>query len=258
MKTQSDSLQRVVRLFLALVLFAALPFYALAQTTTAKSPNVDVDELLKETQRSVSGGNAIGIVWWIPTEFWEASAIGQGATPENAKQTFDSLRQYTIVGVAAGKMGIGSVNWDSENDVRANTVIRDSSGVNYKALTEISSDAQGLLSVMKPVLTNVLGPMGQNFQFLVFPAKAAAGNIIADPTKSGSFSVVITDLLGPKESLFDWRLPLTSLSPQKFCPVGHERVQADWKFCPWHGVKLDEAVVAPALVEPAKPKSANP
>jgi hypothetical protein len=119
-------------------------------------------------------------------------------------------------------------------------------------VTELSPDAQGLLSILKPVLANILGPMGQNFQFFLFPAQTSAGVAIADPRRAGSFSVVISDLLGQKESVFGWRLPLTSLSPPRFCPVGQERVQADWKYCPWHGNPLDE--VAAPLAPIPEPK----
>lgn len=243
-----------LRLFLTFCLLGTTSLYASAQTSASSDSERDiVDDLLKETQKSVTANHRIGIVWWIPTEFWEASTMRQGTSSERAHEMFASLREYTIVCVAVGKLGVGNINWYPEADLRANTTLRDSAGINYKPIPEVSNDAQGLLSIMKPVLANILGPMGQSLQFLMFPAKTQAGNFLADPRRSGNFSVVISDLLGPKESSFDWRLPLTSLSPPRFCPVGHERVQADWKFCPWHGVALPDAAAAAApLPQPKK------
>jgi hypothetical protein len=242
-----------LRLFLVLCFLGATAVYTSAQAPAASDSERDVvDDLLTETQKSVTANQRIGIVWWIPAEFWEASTMRQGTSQERAHEMFASLREYTIVCVAVGKMGVGNINWYPEGDLRANTILRDSAGLNYKPITEISSDAGGLLSVMKPVLANILGPMGQSLQFLMFPAKTQAGSFIADPRRAGNFSVVISDLLGPKESSFDWRLPLTSLSPPRFCPVGHERVKADWKYCPWHGVALPDAA-APAI-PPPQPK----
>jgi hypothetical protein len=250
--------RRALRLFLVFCLLGSASVYTSAQTSPSADSERDiVDDLLKETQKSVTANHRIGVVWWMPTEFWEASTMRQGTSPERAREMFASLREYTIVCVAAGKLGVGNINWYSETDLRANTVLRDSAGINYKPITEVSSDAQSLLSVMKPVLANILGPMGQSLQFLMFPTKTQAGNFIADPRRSGNFSIVISDLLGPKESLFDWRLPLTSLSPPRFCPVGHERVQADWKYCPWHGVALPD-VAAPAAQPPPPKKDEKP
>jgi hypothetical protein len=248
-----------LRFFLALLLVTASPRCVFAQTAaSAEDDSTAVDDLLKETQKSITGNHHVGIVWWIPTEFWEASARGQGNSPEKSREMFASLRDYTLVCVAAGKMGIGNINWLPEDDIRSSIVLRDSSGTNYKPMTEISSDAKGLLSIMKPVLTNVLGPMGQSLQFLLFPAKTPAGNAIADPRRAGSFSIIVSELLGRRETTFDWRLPLTSLTPPRFCPVGHERVQADWKFCPWHGNKLDEVSAPPSPAAEPKKKEEKP
>ena len=251
--------RRILQFFLASLLLGASPLCVLAQNAeTSAADSSEVDDLLRETQKSVSGNHRIGVVWWIPTEFWEASAKRMGNSAERAREMFASLRDYTIVCVAVGKVGVGNINWFPEGDVRAATSLRDSAGMNYRTAAQLSSDAQGLLSVMKPVLSNILGPMGQNIQFLIFPAKTSAGNAISDPRRPGSFSVVISDLLGQKESVFGWQLPLTSLTPPRFCPVGHERVQANWKYCPWHGNPLDEIAAPPSPAADPKKKEDKP
>ena len=253
------ALKRVAYSFMALLLFCIAPACVLAQNTAGTDTNSsEVEDILKETQKQVGGNHRIGIVWWIPAEFWEASAKRQGSSPERAREMFTSLREYTIVCVAVGKMGIGTINWSTPAEVRASTMLRDSAGINYKSVTELSPDAQGLLSIVTPILTNILGPMGQNIQFLLYPAKTSAGSPIADARRPGSFSIVISDLLRQKETAFAWRLPLTSLTPPRFCPIGHERVQADWKFCPWHGNQLDEVAVPPAPAGESQKKEDKP
>jgi len=253
------TLQRVAYFFTALFLFCITPVCIFAQNTAATDTDSrEVEDILKETQKQVGGNHRIGIVWWIPPEFWEASAKRQGSSPERAHEMFASLREYTIVCVAVGKMGIGTINWFAAAEVRANTMLRDSAGINYKSVTVLSPDAQGLLSVVTPVLTNILGPMGQNIQFLLYPAKTSAEGPIADARRPGSFSIVISDLLGQKESAFSWRLPLTSITPPRFCSIGHERVQADWKYCPWHGNQLDEVAVPLAPAGESQKKEDKP
>lgn len=242
---QSSPLYLRLSLFLVF-LFSCAPALVAQAPVPTETADTRIDDLIKDTQRPIGGKDIAGLVWWIPAEFWEASAIQQGSTPQKARETFAPMREYTMVIVAVGKVGIGNITWFSESDVRSSTTLRDSDGQLYKALTDISSDAVGIASVVKPVLANTLGQTGQNLQIMFFPAKTTAGKLIADPTRAGSFSVQIENLAGQKLSMFEWRLPLTSLTPPRFCPVGKERVEANWKYCPWHGNKLEEAAPPPA------------
>ncbi|MFY9673022.1 MAG: hypothetical protein WAK13_01160, partial [Terriglobales bacterium] len=90
------------------------------------------------------------------------------------------------------------------------------------------------------VFANAMGRAGENFAILFFPAKTKAGKRIADEMSPGSFSVVLKDVIGEPEDVFLWRTPLTSFTAPRYCPVGGERVHADWNYCPRHGVKLDQ------------------
>ena|SRR5271166_261026 len=205
--------------------------------------NVDFSAFVKETQQTPSEAGYAGLVWWIPTEYWEIALERSGMPAEQAKQRYAPLRKYTVVAVALGKIGIGNINWVSEPEIRDNTVLRDADGNTYSPAQKLSGDAEGLVAVLKPVFGNILGTMGQNIQLLFFPASNKMAKPIADPTAAGSFSVVVSKLVDGKDKVFEWKLPLTALSPPRYCPVGKERMQANWKYCPWHGVKLDEPAI---------------
>lgn len=238
---------------LILVLLCAGPVALRAQqSTAAEASDTKLDDIIKETQKTIGGKDSVGLVWWLPTQFWEQSAMQQGSSAEQAKTSFAPLREYTMIILAVGKLGIGNINWSSENEIRSNTSLRDSDGHIYQPLKDISSDAKGIASIIKPVLANILGPTGQNLQILFFPAKTVKGKLIADPTQDGGFFVRISNLTSQKDADYEWRLPLSSLSPPKFCPVGKERVEASWKFCPWHGNRLDETPPAVPVVESKK------
>lgn len=239
-----------------LLLFCFFPVAQILSAQEVAAPDTGetkADAIIKETQQTVGGKDTTGLVWWLPVEFWEQSAIEGGTAPPQARANFAPLRDYIMIIVAVGKVGLGNINWRSEKEIRAGTSLRDSSGQPYGPLEQISGDAQGISSVIRPVLSNILGPMGQNLQILFFPARTKSGNPIADPMRAGTFSVVLSNLTAQKETEFSWHLPLTSFSPPKFCPVGKERVEANWKFCPWHGVPLDNAP-APSSASPGQPK----
>jgi len=231
-------------LALLAIIFAFLAQSVSAQDKTpASDEGVNLDGIIKETQKSFTNKGHAGLVWWIPTEFWEAAATKHGSTPERARKTFEPLRNYVVVAVAVGTVGIGNVNWYNEQIIRSSVTLKDFEGTVYGPLTDLSGDANGLLSIFKPILSNLLGSTGQNIQLLFFPARSARGKLIADPKREGMFTIEFSYPEEKIASQYEWKLPLTSLSPLKYCPVGKEVVQASWKYCPWHGNKLETTVI---------------
>jgi hypothetical protein len=231
------------RLLLACFTLCTLcsPLLGQEANTSSVAADFDMSAFMKETQQTPNESGYAGIVWWIPTEFWEISLERNGMSEQKAKERYAPLGKYTVVAVVIGKIGIGNINWISEPEIRDATTLRDSDGNVYQPVQKLSGDAEGLVSVLKPVFANMLGNMGQNIEILFFPATNKMAKPIADPHAPGSFSVAISKLVDGKDKVFEWKLPLTSLTPPKYCPVGKERVQANWKYCPWHGVKLDES-----------------
>ena len=221
---------------------AAIPPKSAPTEASAAPHTSDDPDLVRETQlgvRSTGEQQVVGLIWWIPTEFWQQASQKRGATPEKAADTFKSLRDYTMVGVFLAKVSaLGAFEYVTPADLAKQVVLRDSDGVDYAALDNISPDAKNLSDVMRPMLTNAMGRAGENFAMLFFPARTKAGRQIADPLSKGSFEVVLKKLAGEPESVYLWRTPLTSLTPARYCSVGKERVHADWDYCPWHGTKL--------------------
>ena len=79
----------------------------------------------------------------------------------------------------------------------------------------------------------MLGKMGENMYFFLFQKEDNPRDRIIHPTKEEKFTV---KLGGEK---LHWNLPLSSLLKPKKCPVDNEIMNGSWKFCPFHGVKLD-------------------
>jgi len=233
---------RSARWEIGALLVGALSFGFLPLLGNQKAGNesaaseIDVDDLIQECQRSVRGKRRAGLVWWIPPEFWEASSESNAA---DTKALVDALRKYTMVAVAYGKVGpIGTIDWVPAAEIRTKTFLRNASGEEFSPLESVSTEAQILQGVLRPVLAGAIGKLGENLEILYFPAEDQKGVPLADPRGQRSFSVVLRLPEGEGESVFEWRLPLTSLVPPRFCPVGKERLKADWDYCPWHGSRL--------------------
>lgn len=205
-------------------------------SAVAVAGDVDLAALTQETQMMSQKPDEITLAWWIPEEFWSASlAQTPGMTASQVEDFLKVVRPYTMVVVIKGKIGaLAGITYESEDYLRANTRLVDLQGKSYTPLmeNEFNADTKNLLQIMKPILVNMLGPMGQNMHFLIFPGKTETGVRIASAKDKGQFTVKI----GEKE--FKWRLPLDALLPSKTCSHCNETCKGSWSFCPWCGTKL--------------------
>ncbi|NIQ86285.1 MAG: hypothetical protein GTN83_16055, partial [Acidobacteria bacterium] len=156
-------------------------------------------------------------------------------TEEATEEFLSVLRPYTMLVVLDGKLGpFGGITFVEPGELRKSIVLIDAEGDRYVPLAEgaVSADATNLAVMMKPLLSNMLGPTGENMGFFFLPATTEAGGLIADPLGEGTFTVRVGD------QPFEWRTPLSSAIPSKVCPVDGEEMSGAWSYCPWHGKKL--------------------
>ena len=183
----------------------------------------------------------VGLVWWIPFEFWQISGAKRGIPEETTAHNMKALKDYTIVAVFAAKVSaLGAFDFVSLDDLHRDVVLRDAAGNECQYIPEPSQDAKNLAAIVKPILSSAMGKTGENFDMLFFPARGKGGEVIAEATHKGQFQVVLkNNMVGVPESVYQWHTPVTSIAPPKYCPVGKERVHADWDYCPWHGMALN-------------------
>jgi hypothetical protein len=224
----------ILFVLVTLLILTALPLTFAAPQGTATSqrqPAIDLDDLIAETQKTVRGTDHTGLVWWIPVEFWEAS--GAGSTDQ-----LKPLRNYTMVVAAVGQVsGLAGITWVERSELQSNLIVRDSKGREVSSIRTTPRDLQLLTEILQLFFRQELGEMGKNVHIFYFPAVDSDGAPLADPRKAGNMVAMIRKIAG-RDQAFEWKLPLTSLTPPKFCPTGGERVEASWKYCPWHGTDL--------------------
>jgi hypothetical protein len=218
------------------VFIGAILIYGSMSLSFAQDRRVNANALIQETQKMSLKPDEMSMVWWIPEEFWQVSfEQNPNIKAAQAELYINFLRPYMLIAVADSKVGsFGTFIYKSETFIRNSIRIIDSQGISYGPLSDekINYGTKNFLSMMKPVFVNMLGPMGPNMHFFLFPSKSETGQSIAVAKSNGFFSVK----LGEKE--YTWRLPLGSLVPPKICPVDGEELSGGWKFCPWHGAEL--------------------
>jgi len=178
--------------------------------------NINLEALVQETQKVSKSQDELTMVWWIPEQFWHASmAQNPAINKAHIDQFLETIRPYTIIAVIDGHIGaFGGITYRSEEAVRTSVKINDAKGSSYDPINEsaVLPDIKNLLQILKPIITNMLGPMGQNMHFILFQSKSKDGQPIADPTKEGILNILVAG----KE--FKYRLPLGSVLPSKFDP----------------------------------------
>ena len=119
-----------------------------------------IDALVQDTQRQASGANAMGMAWWIPTEFWIlAVEQSQGTMPAAQRdQLRASLDPFTVLVVFDGSMGpLGGASFRSPEEVARSTRLVDLSGKTWEPLpdSQLSPDLRNILMVMKPMFASL-------------------------------------------------------------------------------------------------------
>lgn len=203
-----------------------------------KGNGIDFRALIRETQKGSSNPSRMTLIWWVPEDYWRASFMARGDYNEaTAEEFYRALRPYTMVLVMDGRHSEnGQVVYRPDTEVRSELMLRGMDGVDYRPIRpeQISEEAKTLIELMRPVFTNLLGPLGQNIRIYYFPARNKEGKPLTDPRASGLFSV----FLGNRE--YRWRLPLSTVMPARKCPTCAEALSGAFKFCPYDGAKLSE------------------
>ena len=196
---------------------------------------VNLNDLVSETQIMSEDPDRMRFVWWIPDEYWVASLAGDPETAGQEEPILEVLGKYTVFSLADGEIGpYGNVDYVPLEDMLKNVQITDKHGDVFKPLgdKEVGGDAKNFLAMMKPMFASMLGPMGENMQFVLFPKENLEGKRLLDPFSEGEFGVTMYN------ETINFSQPLGSLYAPKTCPVDGKKWNGTWTYCPKHGKEL--------------------
>ena len=193
-----------------------------------------VEKMLHDTQRIAQGPEQLTLVWWIPSDFWRASmAQNPNLTGEQIDHLVQLLDDYAIFAVVAGKIGpLGGFSARPSDDLRANVALTVGGTPRPIALdANLNADTRNFIAMMKPMIANMLGQLGQSFEFFVYPnAKGDATRL--DPKKPGQFVYTVFD------QAFEWKLPIGSFLPDMVDAKTGQAFPGDYVFNPYTGDRL--------------------
>lgn len=196
-----------------------------------------LDLLTTETQFLDTGSDKMFMLWWIPNTFWELSLSMDGSMGEDEIGEFmETLNPYIIVAVLDGNVtNFGAVKYKEYEEIQ-NSIFLLADDKKIAALNRetdnIDPSVTMLLEIFKPILTNMLGPMGSNMNFYLFPAEAA-GKQIVNEREEDHFTILYDD------KKHEWELPFEAMLPLKGCSICDKQLSGRYNFCPYDGTKLE-------------------
>ena len=221
-----------------LALLALLPVTAWAQRAPLPLQDIRLDRLAQDTQRTYLGEDTMELVWVIPPVYWEASAAQQGLTDAARKQFTTQLEDYLLVAMVRGKVGMVGIDAFADGDAMFDELrIVDASGNAHAPIapSRVPTQLKNLLSILRPVMANTLGPMGDNMHFAVFNARDGKGKPLIDP-RANSRVQVRTSI-----NTYPFRTPLGSLLPERHDPKTGESFPGDYHYNPYTGGALQDS-----------------
>ena len=209
-------------------------FAALALAATSHAANLQ--DVVRDTQRTSVDDGKFSMVWWIPVQYWDESLKSTANVPDAVRAQITSIMgEYNVVALLRADAGAGGIeNPQTKDELLKNTRVEMAGKVVEPLQTEqISPAALTLLSQLKPVLSATIGQMGQAMEFVVYPGKTD-GKLLIDAAQSGSLAVTF---YGKSHR---WRLPLGSLLPPRTDKKTGEQFPGNYEYNPFTGGKLDK------------------
>lgn len=212
-----------------------LGLLACAFIDMSAAQDIDVQQLVRDTQISRQEGQALDLVWYIPTEFWQASfKKGGNLTEKQQRDMLSTVEDYVLVAAIEGNIGpLGALSSTSKDELEKKISLKlGDAALALIPEAELPAATSNFVQMMKPVISNMLGAIGSGLHFIVFESKDAKGKRLVDPTKEGRLTI----RMGEKD--FSFRLPIGALLPPMFDAQTGDRFPGDYIYNPYTGKKL--------------------
>ena len=224
-----------IRCFFVVLLFTVGTCTLTAQEDTLRQ----ISDYVKEIQQVEDNNNGFQMAFWLPWQYWE-TAVRQTAKGKplqaSSLRTIDAMKNYNIFIVVESQKNGLSFTYPPENQIRDSLVltVNDSIKLHPLADKDLPDEMKKLIEILKPVMQQSFGQMGENLNFFVFNNLDEKNKYYFDAGKPGRFKIQ-----WDYRTSFYWRLPLDVLTPPKYCPLDNEKLSGKFIYCPYHGKKLE-------------------
>lgn len=229
-----------------LILFASVFLFASTSRLNAQEDSLPgVSDFVPEIMQVRDDHGKIFMTLWMPWQYWETAMLSTTngkPLPQDVRDMISAMKQYNIFGIVDAKATPYGVVYADEKNIRDSIALNVGDSVKLKPVAEedLPENVRLLVSLLKPTMRQMLGNMGNNLAFVVFPNVDSKNNYYIDAKNPGQFT-----LQWRSDVPFSWRLPLDVLTPPKYCPMDNEKLSGKYHYCPYHGNKLESQPTHP-------------
>ena len=208
-----------------------------ASSYPPQKSSIDFDMLMNETQIFLDDPDKMLMVWWLPKEYWIATAEEDPFFDTNmAEETIDVLNPYIVTFIIVGRIGaFGGIKYETIEKIYDNSYLQLST--NHKLYPikrdKIDPDVINFMEMMKPIFANMMGQMGENMQYVLFNAQYQNGEDYINSKSKDYFKLNVL------ENEVKFNLPLASIFPKKTCSKCDEILNGTYNYCPFDGTNLE-------------------
>jgi len=217
------------------LLILSLFFSVITFSQNKPFEKVSIDDFITETQFGSDSPDDIEIIWWVPTEYWSVVFAQDPSASEAEKEGITNmLKDYVVVLTIKGKVGIfGGITYSNLEDIKpVSTVTYKGEKLAMVDGKKVGPDMLNFISMIKPMMSNMMGPMGENMHLFLYENPSNKSLLPIDPYSKESLNFTLGDFQKEVD------LPLSSLLEEKICPDDKKELNGKWNFCPIHGIKL--------------------
>ena len=221
--------------FQILVPVLLLPLLAGAEQPKQTLSSASISEETREARRS---GDHVLTFWWLPVEYWTASARELKKSAKQVDQAHELLQRYVVLAMVDARVySDGRLAYRNMEGVRDSLRLTRGSR-EIPPLSRLDPEVARILPELAYFLSAGLGVMSGGLRLVLFPNIDDEG----EPIASGSANRRIDARYEPEgDALISlvWHAPLTSVVGPGLCPRGGEALEASWAYCPYHGVPVE-------------------
>lgn len=218
---------------------------ALASQAIERKPidQVLTDKLTSESQAMKTGADSLDLAWWLVPEFWESTFRQNPGIPEDqVNELLGAVRNHTVLAIVQADISpMGSFTFYEQDRIMNGLkieAVRANGDVQVVSHSEpANADLRLLLDMMRPILAQAMGNMGENMYFLPLPMFDNEGVQILSPYETGRLRVSLPRDM--EDTVLEIELPFDSLFVPRTCPSG-KQAHVSWVYCPWSGEKLSD------------------
>jgi len=204
-----------------------------------KTSDLSVDALISETQSTISTPERLDLVWFVPVEFWQAATNNPSVDAAGRAILIGAIESHFImITIQADITPLGAFEYFN---VKPQALYRAASGTteSLEPLAELPPQMAAMIDVMKPIMSQALGPLGESMVFHVYADRNENGTRRVSPYENGVIEAALSGRDGVARSQHRIELPLDTLHIPRLCANG-KPAHISWTHCPWDGTKLPE------------------